>query len=168
MNVTFDWNEWFAIFASSIAFLNFLIVRGYFSAAMVVIVVMYNIFLVSTIDYFLIATPFKVYIFGDNPSYELSGGLFHLFMYPSASLLFLFLYDKFELYGHKTVWYILGWTCFALLFEWICVYNRFLVYTGWKLYYSIPTYPIAAVQLILLYRFATRKLLQIGFDNHYK
>ncbi|WP_308636888.1 hypothetical protein [Paenibacillus silvisoli] len=168
MNVTFDWNEWFAILASAVGFLVFLAVRSYFSAAMVVIVVMYNIFLVASIDYFLIATPFNVYIFGDNPTYELSGALFHLFMYPSASLLFLFVYDKFELYGLKTVWYIAGWTCFALFFEWVSVQNRFLVYTDWKLYYSIPTYPAAAVMLILLYRFSTAKLLELGYDNEYK
>jgi hypothetical protein len=158
MNITFDWNEWFFIISSVVILSMFLLIRKYFTSVMVIIIWVYNIFLVSTIDYFFIATPFKLYFFGDNPTYELSGALFHFFMYPCASLLFLFVYDRWELYGKKTVWYILGWTGFALFFEWISVKNHALIYTGWKLYYSIPTYPLASVILIIFFHFIKKKL----------
>ncbi len=69
--------------------------------------------LVATIDYFLHATPYHTYYFSDNPSYELSGAFFHFFMYPSASILFLFIYEKWRLHGWKTVVYVLGWSAFA-------------------------------------------------------
>lgn len=104
MNVTFDSNEWFFIIASTVIFSLFLLIRKYFPPAIMIIIWVCNIGYVSTIDYFLLATPFKLYFFGDNPSYELSGALFHLFLYPCASLLFLFAYDKWELFGKKTVW----------------------------------------------------------------
>ncbi|WP_163101105.1 hypothetical protein [Peribacillus alkalitolerans] len=164
MNVTFDWNEWFFIITSSIIILMFLLIRSYFPLVIVSIIWIFNITYVSTIDYFLLATPFKLYYFGDNPTYELSGALFHLFMYPCASILFLFAYDKWELYGKKTVWYILSWTGFSLLFEWISIKNHALTYTGWKLYYSIPFYPITAVLLIFLFRFTKKKLLELNFQ----
>jgi len=167
MNVTFDWNEWFFILSTCLAFILFLPIRKYFSPVMVTIIWTYNIALVSTIDYFLLATPFKLYIFGDNSSYELSGALFHLFMYPIASLLFLFIYDKWKLYGTKTFWYILFWTGFAVLFEWVCVKNHALTYTGWKLYYSIPTYPIAALMLIFLFRFTKKELQNLKAPPKY-
>lgn len=165
MNVTFDWNEWYFIFTSAIIICFYLPIRKYFDPVIVITIWMYNIALVSTIDYFLLATPFKLYIFGDNSTYELSGALFHLFMYPCASLLFLFGYDKFELYGKKTVWYILLWTGFSLLFEWVCVKNHALTYTGWKIYYSIPFYPVNAVLLIILFRFTKKKLQQLSFQS---
>ncbi|MGC5327260.1 hypothetical protein [Brevibacillus sp. SYSU BS000544] len=165
MNVTFDWNEWFFIISTCAIILLFLPIRKYFSPALVTIIWVYNITLVSTIDYFLIATPYEMYYFGDNPTYELSGTLFHLFMYPCASLLFLFAYETWELYGIKTVYYILCWTGFSLFFEWICVINGALIYTGWKLYYSIPVYPIAAFLLIFIYRFSKKKLYELSLPK---
>jgi hypothetical protein len=163
MNVTYDWNEWFFLISSLAALFFYLPIRKYFSPVLVTLIWIYNISLVSTIDYFFIATPFKVYYFGDNPTYELSGALFHLFMYPCASLIFLYIYDKFELYGKKTAWYILFWTGFALVYEWICVKNQALIYTGWKIYYSIPFYPAAAIVLILFFRFIKKELRQLSF-----
>ncbi|MGG1677889.1 hypothetical protein ACIFOT_19305 [Neobacillus sp. NRS-1170] len=165
MNVTFDWNEWFSILSALTFFGLFFIIRKYFPLVMVIIIWIYNLAFVATIDYFLIASPFKLYIFGDNPSYELSGGLFHFLIYPSASLIFLFVYDKFELYGKKTGWYILVWTGFALFFEWLCVINHALTYKGWKLYYSIPTYPIASIMLITLFRFTKKKLHKLSLQK---
>lgn len=164
MEVTFDWNEWFFIIATVISFSLFLPIRKYFPPILVIIIWVCNITYVSTIDYFLLSTPFKLYIFGDNSTYELSGALFHLFMYPCASILFLFAYDKWELYGKKTVWYILFWTGFSLLFEWITVKNGALTYTGWKLYYSIPFYPITAGLLIILFRFTKKKLMYLSLQ----
>jgi hypothetical protein len=168
MNVTFDWNEWFFIISSLISLSLFLLIRKYFSTAMIIIIWVYNIVLVSSIDYFCISTPFKLYYFGDNPTYELSGALFHLFMYPCASLFFLFIYDKWELYGKKTVWCILCWTGFSLFIEWLCIKNKALIYAGWKLYYSIPVYPLAAVILIILYRFTKKKLQDLSLQKLHK
>ncbi|ANX12417.1 hypothetical protein ABE41_010385 [Fictibacillus arsenicus] len=162
MNVNFDWNEWFFIITTSVIFSLFLLVRNYFPAVIVIIIWVYNIVYVSTIDYFLLATPFKLYYFSDNRTYELSGALFHLLMYPCASLLFLFGYDKWRFYGKKTVLYILFWTGFSIFFEWICVKNHALTYTGWKLYYSIPTYPLSAILLIRLFHFTKSKLHEIS------
>jgi hypothetical protein len=162
MNVTFDRNEWFFIIASSVVLLTFLLIRKYFPPVIVYIIWVFNVAYVSTIDYFLLATPFKLYIFGDNRTYELSGALFHFFMYPCASIIFLYIYDKWELYGKKTVWYILSWTGFSLFFEWFSVQNHALTYTGWKLFYSIPTYPLTAILLIVLFRFIKKELISIN------
>ncbi|WNB93368.1 hypothetical protein [Bacillus sp. NEB1478] len=161
MNVSFDWNEWFFILTTTIVFALFLFIRNYFHSVIVIMIWVYNVVYVSTIDYFLLATPFKLYFFGDNRTYELSGALFHLFMYPCASLIFLFAYDRWELYGQKTIWYILFWTGFSIFFEWLCIKNDVLTYTGWKIYYSIPTYPISALFLIILYRFIKNRLQEL-------
>ncbi|REE90645.1 hypothetical protein A8990_106150 [Paenibacillus taihuensis] len=165
MNVKFDWNEWYFIITAAIALIVFLPIRKYFSLAMIVVIWMYNLVLVATIDYFFIATPFHLYYFGDNPTYELSGALYHFFMYPCCSVIFLFIYDKFELYGKKTIGYVVCWTAFSLFFEWLCVQNRVLNYTGWKLYYSIAFYPTAAIVLIALFRFTKGKLHELALPK---
>jgi hypothetical protein len=162
MNVTFDWNEWYFILSTIIIISLFLPIRKYFHPVIVTTIWISMVVFVATIDYFLLATPFKLYIFGDNSTYELSGALFHFFMYPCASLIFLFIYERFEQYGKKTAWYILFWSGFALFFEWLSVQNQALTYTGWKLYYSIPTYPITAVFLILFFHFIKKQLRKLA------
>lgn len=162
MNVTFDWNEWYFIITTLMILSLFYPIRKYFPPVMVIIIWIFCIGFVSTIDYFLLATPFKMYYFSDNTTYELSGALYHFFMYPCASILFLFGYDKWELHGKKTFFYILFWTGFSLFFEWLAVKNHALTYTGWKLYYSIPTYPIAAILLIIVFRYSKKKLIEIS------
>ncbi|MBO7744803.1 hypothetical protein I8J29_11385 [Paenibacillus sp. MWE-103] len=158
MNVRFDWNEWYFILTSAIALASFIPIRAYFPRVVVILIWICNAGLVASTDYFLIATPFRLYYFGDNPSYELSGSLFHLFMYPCASLLFLYGYDRWRLRGWRLAGYIAAWTGVAVAFEWLSVVNGALTYTGWKLRYSVPVYPAAASGLILLYRFIASRL----------
>lgn len=162
MNFHFGWNDWFFIITSFGMFLLFLPIRNYFPRVLVIVIWIFNIAFVSTIDYFLLATPFRLYIFGDNATYEWPGALFHLLMYPAASIIFLYGYDKFGLYGKKLIWYILFWTVFSLLFESFTVKNHALTYLKWKWYYSIPAYPIAAGMLILLFHFTKKKLLELS------
>lgn len=170
MNVNFDGNEWFFILTSLVMVCLFSFIGNYFPTIIVLIVWVFNIGYVATLDYILLATPFKLYYFGDNKTYEFSGALFHLLMYPSASLIFLYGYDKWELKGAKTAWYIVGWSGFSLLFEWLCLKSHALTYTGWRLYYSIPFYPATSVMLIILYRFTRKKLreLQLRRNTTYK
>lgn len=158
VNVTFDWNEWYFIITSSVGIGCFLFIRKYFPLIVVVIVWIYNVALVATIDYVILATPFKLYYFGDNRTYELSGALYHFIMYPCASLLFLYVYDSWKLSGIQRVLYILCWTTFALFIEWMSVKNHALTYTGWRLYYSIPVYPLTALLLIVLFNFVKKQL----------
>lgn len=165
MNVTFDWNEWFMIIAAFIFFSFFLFIRKYFPLVIVIIIWVFADVFVASTDYFLLATPFKLYYFGDNPSYEASGALFHLIIYPTGCLIFLYAYDKWKLYGRKTFWFLLLWTGFGVFFEWLCLKNHVLVYTGWKLYYSIPTYPAAALLLIFLFRFSKKKLQELSVEE---
>lgn len=162
MNVTFDWNEWFMIISSAVFFFLFLPIRKYFHPIIIITIWVFANVFVATTDYFLLATPFKLYYFGDNPSYEVSGSLFHLVFYPCGSLLFLYVYDKWKLYGKKAIWLILFWTAFGVFYEWLCLINNVLVYTGWKLYYSIFTYPIPAVLLIILFHFTKKRIQYIN------
>lgn len=165
MNWVFDWNEWFMIITSFIAFSVALMIRRHFQSLTFLILWIYSIAFVETIDYALAGSSFKVYYCADNITYEPVAALIHIFLYPSFSFIFLYLYDKWNIQKGKIIFYILGWTVFSILFEWLNVINGVFTYTGWKLIYSIPTYPIASLLLIKVYHFI-KKSLSLHFINN--
>jgi len=161
MNFTFDWNEMFMIISTVLTFLIFWAIRKYFHPIMIIVIWIFNLAFLETIDYFLAATPYDLYYFGDNSTYEASTALIHVFLYPSFSMIFLFFYDKFQVQGRKLVLYILFWTVVSIFYEWLCIKNNVLVYTGWKLIYSIPFYPVSSVILIAVFHISNCQLKKI-------
>jgi hypothetical protein len=160
MNWTFDWNEWFMIITSFIAFSIVLFIRKHFQPVVFIVIWLYSIAFVETIDYALAGSPFKTYFCADNYTYEPVAALIHIFLYPSFSFIFLFFYSKWNLHGGKLILYILAFTVFSLFFEWLNIINDVFTYTGWKLFYSIPTYPIASWLLIKVFHFIERHLAE--------
>ncbi|MEN2467273.1 CBO0543 family protein [Ornithinibacillus sp. JPR2-1] len=78
-------------------------------------------------------------------------------IYPLFTIIFLsyFPYDKRK---SVQVGYIVAWTIFALVYEYISVQVGAFYYNSWKLLYSALTYPI--VYLVIYYNFIIiRKLL---------
>jgi hypothetical protein len=72
-------------------------------------------------------------------------------IYPAVNILFLALYPTGKSLIRKVI-YIVGWTLFALSFEYVAShYSTFFQYSGWKLIYSIPIYPV--LYILLLYNF---------------
>jgi hypothetical protein len=159
MNWTFDWNEWFMLVSSVIAFSIVLLIRKHFSPLVFWVIWIYSIAYIETVDYSLAGSPFEVYYCADNKTYEPFASVIHIFLYPSFSFMFLFFYEKWKLYGRKLVWYILIWDVFSIFFEWVCIKNGVLTYTGWKLHYSIPIYPISALLLLAVYHFTKKQLV---------
>ncbi|KRE72934.1 hypothetical protein [Paenibacillus sp. Soil750] len=157
MNFHIDWNEWFVVICSIIAMTVFFKIRKHFDTITIVLIWTFNILFVATYDYALAATPFELYYCGDNVTYEPIATFAHVFLYPPFSFFLLFFYDKWNLrekkHRKRLVLYLAGWTAFAVFFEWLHVLNGFFVYTGWKLYYSIPLYPISALILLRIYHF---------------
>ncbi|MGG1518863.1 hypothetical protein ABE504_25865 [Paenibacillus oryzisoli] len=157
MNFHIDWNEWFVVICSVIAMLLFFWIRKHFNPIMIVIIWTFNVVFVATLDYGLAATPFELYYCGDNVSYEPITAIAHVFMYTPFSFVFLFLYDEWHLRDKKNrkrlVLYFIAWDAFSVFFEWLNVLNGFMTYTGWKLYYSFPMYPLAAFILLKAYHF---------------
>ncbi|UJF31734.1 hypothetical protein [Paenibacillus hexagrammi] len=157
MNFHVDWNEWFIVICSVIAMTVFFRIRKHFDAITIVILWTFNVAFVASSDYELAAPPFELYYCGDNTTYEPITAVAHVFLYTPFSFMFLFLYDKWNLREKKNrmrlVFYIAGWTAFSIFFEWLQILNGFFVYTGWKLYYSIPVYPVSALILIKVYHF---------------
>lgn len=166
MNWTFDWNEWFMIITSFICFSIALLIRKHFSPVTFIAIWLFSIAFIESIDYGLAGSPFKVYYCADNATYEPAAALIHIFLYPSFSFIFLFFYDKWHIHGMKLVIYILAWTTFSIFFEWLNIKNGVFTYTGWKLYYSIPTYPLSGMLIIKIYQFIQKNLHEPPLLKH--
>lgn len=85
-------------------------------------------------------------------------------VYPLFTMIFLnyFPYGKRKLIK---VGYIIAWTIFALIYEYISVQVGAFYYNNWKLMYSALTYPI--VYLVIYYNFIIiRKLLLLNKEKH--
>lgn len=153
-----SWNEWFIIICGVIAMSLYLLIRKHFEPIVKIMVWIYTVAYIETIDYGLAKTPFAVYYCMDNTTYEFSAGIIHIFICPPSSFIFLYFYTKWEIKGRKLVYYIMFWTVIAVLYEWMCVINGVFTYTGWKLYYSIAVYPISQLLLIWLYHFINKHI----------
>ncbi|TYP73241.1 hypothetical protein [Paenibacillus methanolicus] len=166
MNFRFDGNEWFVV-ACSIVLLTYVwIIRKHFQPMLMLILWVYNLVFVATLDYALAATPFHLYDCMDNATYEPMAAYAHAFLYTPYSFIFLYYYDKWSINRNKRVllFYLSAWTCIALFFEWISLKFGFLDYgRGWKMTWSVPTYPLSALLTIRVYRFIKDQLVNHPF-----
>jgi hypothetical protein len=160
MNFTWNGNEWFMVITSALAFYGTLLVRRHFNPITFIMIWIFAIAYVESIDYAIAGTPFKLYYCADNETYEPAAAVIHIFLYPSFVFFFLYLYGKWKLRGMRLAIYFIAWTAFSILFEWINVKAGVFTYTGWHIILSIPTYPFSAAISIGLYHFIERRLRQ--------
>ncbi len=76
-------------------------------------------------------------------------------IYPSVNILFLNFYPTNKKFS-TSVYYILGWTLFALVYEWVAVNYGFFQYNGWKLWYSAIIYPFLYLLLYINWKIIRR------------
>jgi hypothetical protein len=155
MNFVFDGNEWFMLGTSFAAVCLFLSIRKHFRPVALFTIWLFQVAQVETVDYALAASPFEAYYCADNETYEPAAAVIHLFLYPCFAFFFLYFYDKLKIRGsgERLAAYLAVWTAISIAFEWINVLAGVFTYTGWKLLYSIPVYPIAQLVLLALSRF---------------
>ncbi|WP_425435935.1 CBO0543 family protein [Metabacillus halosaccharovorans] len=76
-------------------------------------------------------------------------------IYPSVNIIFLNFYPTNKKFS-TSVYYILGWTLFALVYEWFAVNSSLFQYNGWKLWYSALIYPFLYLLLYINWKIIRR------------
>ncbi|MBU7594603.1 hypothetical protein FVO58_19105 [Metabacillus halosaccharovorans] len=76
-------------------------------------------------------------------------------IYPSVNIIFLNFYPTTKKFS-TSVYYILGWTLFALVYEWVAVNSGLFQYNGWKLWYSALIYPFLYLLLYINWKIIRR------------
>ncbi|MGD6801263.1 CBO0543 family protein [Rossellomorea aquimaris] len=110
---------------------------------------------------------FSIYLalFADS----ILGGMYHLYayfkpgvelidyaaaigIYPAITILYLNLFP----FERPILWrisYVFIWTIFSLFYEWSAAsHSSLFMYSGWKLVYSVPIYPLLFVIQLLNYK----------------
>jgi hypothetical protein len=75
-----------------------------------------------------------------KPGVDFAGFLPILFIFPSSGVLFMNFYPFHKSIGNQTM-YILGWTVFSLIFEYLSIVSGFFYHNGWNYWLSAVTYP---------------------------
>lgn len=96
-----------------------------------------------------------MYNLNDQQKYELMDVVTY-FMYSPYALISVYLYDRLNPRGIFFVAYIVGWSAFAVCFEWLAVIFHVFTYTGWRLLYSFSVYLIATPLQLLFFRYTMR------------
>uniref|UniRef100_UPI00403F6900 CBO0543 family protein n=1 Tax=Niallia sp. XMNu-256 TaxID=3082444 RepID=UPI00403F6900 len=90
-----------------------------------------------------------------QPGFQWLSLLGIILYFPSINVLFLNYYPS-EKRIFKKGLYILCWSIFSILFEWISLQTEFFYHNGWKLLYSGLLYPIIFFTLVINMRFVQR------------
>jgi hypothetical protein len=137
----FNSNEWCLILSMIAVFAYIFWLPRRFPHTLTIVIVLFSLSLEKAADLILEYPPYSLYYLNDKPEYELFD-LITCFLYPASGYLFLYYYDKWNIRNFKNFYYIVGWSIFAVLFEWITVITGVFVYQGWTLFYSFPVYLI--------------------------
>ncbi|SDO99231.1 hypothetical protein SAMN04487897_12941 [Paenibacillus sp. yr247] len=154
---SFNANEWFVIL--SLLSLNILvfIIPKIFSLLEGTAHYIYGFYIGMFFDHTIGIRPWDFYDVNDTSDYQFIDFLSY-FMFCPYSYFYIYLYEKLNIKGYMHLIYVLSWTCFSLVMEWIGVQVGLYHYDkGYKMYWSVPIYLLAESMQIIYYHFIKRK-----------
>lgn len=147
----FDANEWFIIGSLLVLHSALWLAPKVFSKLETIGYYLFGINVGLFFDHTISLKPWDFYDVNDTSAFQFMDFLSYI-AYGLYSYFFIYLYVKFKISGLKTIFYILVWSAFSVLIEWIGVQIDMLHYDkGYKMYWSFPIYLI--VQSVLLMYF---------------
>lgn len=151
---SFGHNDYFILVLIVIAYgVLFFLPKMFKDSRVTFLLLLFGIAWATFFDNTIGAPPFDFYDIMDGPKYTVMD-LCAYFVYGPFGYLFIYFHEKYALKGKGTLFYILTWTIFAALFEWINVKNGVFTYKeGYHLTYSVPIYLTVQTILIYFYRY---------------
>ena len=154
---SFDVNEWFVLI--SLTFLTVLvwITPKMFSLFEGTFHFIYGIYIGMFYDHTISMKPWDFYDVNDRSDYQFIDFLSYL-MYGPYSYFFIYLYVKLKIKGFMIIAYILIWTSFSVLIEYVSLSIGLFHYEkGYWLYWSIPIYLSAQLAQIIFFHVIQQK-----------
>jgi hypothetical protein len=136
----FNWNEWFVIISLAALILLIWKTPKIFSLLEGTAYFVYGIFIAMFFDHTISVLPWDFYDVNDSSAYQVTD-FFSYVMFGPYGYFFMYLYVKLKIKGYMNIIYIVIWTCFSLIMEWIRIKIGLYHYDkGFKMYWSIPIY----------------------------
>lgn len=142
-------NDWFLILSIFIVTWIYLVISKRMALTIRILIWLYIIFIVQTVDYILGVEPYDLYDFMDSPRWQFIYALSQFTLYPIVGYLFLHFYEKWALKGFRLIGYILGWVLVSVGYEWMSSIFNVITHTEWNFMYSAIVYALVFVSEIL-------------------
>lgn len=149
----FGLNDWFVLSCIALSYIIICILPRRFPSSVTFLLLLFSATAASMLDNSLGGHIFDLYDIMDGPAYTLMDFLVY-FLYGPMGYFFIYIYDRLQLRGMKTVGYILLWSGFSVVFELLCsCFGVFHYKDSYNWYYSFCIYLASQSALKLFYRF---------------
>ncbi|WP_442595596.1 hypothetical protein [Neobacillus sp. D3-1R] len=146
---SFDTNEWFIIISLIALNTLILITPKLFSFVEGLVYYLFGVFFVTFFDHTLSVIPWDYYDVNDNSKFQFMDLLSYIMNGPYAYF-FVYLYSKLKIHDFTTIPYLVVWSGFSVLLEWVGLNIGLFHYDkGYSLRWSFPIY--MTVQMILIF-----------------
>lgn len=147
----FNVNEWFVIISIIILNLAIWVVPKIFTKLEAISYYIFGIYIGLFYDHTISIKPWDFYDVNDTSAYQFIDFLSYI-MYGPYGYFFLYLYKKWNIKGFKVIFYILVWSSFSMLMEWISLKAGLFHYDkGFEMYWSFPIYLLSQSMMIIFY-----------------
>ena len=155
-DTAFNENEWFVIISMIVTNLAIWLAPKLFSKLESVGYYIFGIYIGLFYDHTLSIKPWDYYDVNDNSSYQFIDFMSYI-MYGPYGYFFLYFYVKWNIKKLRIIPYILIWSAFSMLMEWIGLkVGLFHFDKGYKMYWSFPIYLLSQTMIIFFYHLSTR------------
>jgi len=152
----FNENEWFVIASILVMNLAIWFVPRIFSKLEAIGYYIFGIYIGLFYDHTISIKPWDYYDVNDSSSYQFFDFLSYI-MYGPYGYFFLHFYVKWNIRDLRTIPYILVWSSFSVLMEWIGVKVGLFHYDkGYRMYWSFPIYLLSQTMMIFFYHLIVR------------
>ncbi|HAQ07809.1 MAG TPA: hypothetical protein DCR24_09900 [Bacillus bacterium] len=153
----FNENEWFIIGTLLVLHLALWLAPRIFSKLEAIGYYFFGVNTVLFFDHTISVKPWDFYDVNDNSSFQFTDFISYI-TYGPYSYFFVYFYVKLRISGIRTIFYIVIWSAFSLLMEWIGVKIGMLHYDkGYKMYWSFPIYLGVQSMLVIFYHLVKKK-----------
>ncbi|MCA1029697.1 hypothetical protein LCL95_01470 [Bacillus timonensis] len=136
-----------------------------FSVPITLILLLYSLFYGTFFDNLLGIQRINYYDINDKSTYNIYDALLYL-AYGPFSYFFIYFYDKYQIRRMKTVFYLLGWSLFGVLFEYtVSRAGVFHYLNGYKPFYSFPIYLFVQITLVMFFHWLRKTENSIDCHN---
>ncbi|MUK87962.1 hypothetical protein GMD78_06065 [Ornithinibacillus sp. L9] len=150
-DTTFNWNEWFIILTLLTMSVMIWVMPKIFSVTEGIAFFVFGVFAGMLFDHTISVEPWDLYDVNDDSSYQVMDFLSYV-MYGPFSYFFAYIYKRLHIQGFFHIGFILVWSLFAFLLEWIAVkIGLFHFDKGYPMYWSIPIYMTTQSLLVIYY-----------------
>lgn len=153
----FNQNEWFIIGSLIVLHTAFWLVPKIFSKLETIAYYLFGVNTVLFFDHTISVKPWDFYDVNDRSAYQFMDFLSYV-SYGPYSYFFIYIYEKCKVSGLKTIPYLLIWSAFSMLMEWMGVQIGMMHYDkGYEMKWSFPIYLFVQSMLLVFHHLVKKK-----------